>query len=145
MNFFTYFHYFILFWGTIFWHSIARKYFMIWYLLEYSIMQMFDYLTRTSAINLKDFIVESINYLGWKSNLSIRPPKLFKYCLQVSMNTNLIILANNTKWVFSQLFGCGRAKLGPRKGTSSPPNVYHWVITSLTCRSHGHSYNRLGH
>ena len=24
-----------------------------------------------------------------------------------------MILANNTKWVSSQLFGCGRAKLGP--------------------------------
>ena len=31
--FLTYFHYFILFWGTIFWDSIAEKYFMIWYSL----------------------------------------------------------------------------------------------------------------
>ena len=37
IEFFTYFPYFILFWGTIFWHSIAEKYFMIWYSLEYSV------------------------------------------------------------------------------------------------------------
>ena len=86
---------------------------------------MFDYLTKTSVINLKEFIVESINYLGWESNLSIRPPRFFKYCLEVSMNTNqwerlswktvysIILANNNTKWVSSQLFGCGRAKFGP--------------------------------
>ena len=86
---------------------------------------MFDYLTKTSIINLKEFIVESINYLGWESNLSIRPPRFFKYCLEVSMNTNqwerlswktvysIILARNNTKSVSSQLFGCGRAKFGP--------------------------------
>ena len=37
-------------------------------------MQMFDYLTKTSNINLKEFTVESINYFGWESNFSIRPP-----------------------------------------------------------------------
>ena len=72
-----------------------------------------------------EFIVKSQNYLGWESDLSTRPPRFFKYCLEVSMNTNewerlswktvySIILANNkTKWVSSQLFGCGRAKFGP--------------------------------
>ena len=86
---------------------------------------MFDYLTKTSVINLKEFIVESINYLGWESDLSIRPPRFFKYCLEVSMNTNqwkrlswktvysMILANNNTKWVSCQLFGCSRAKLGP--------------------------------
>ena len=86
---------------------------------------MFDYLTKISIINLKEFIVESINYLGWESNLSIRPPRFFKYCLEVSVNTNqwerlswktvysMILANNNTKWVSSQLFGCGRAKLEP--------------------------------
>ena len=113
---------------------------------------MFDYLTKTSIINLKEFIVESINYLGWESDLSIRPPRFFKYCLEVSMNTNqwerlswktvysMILANNNTKWVSSQLFGCGRAT---RKGTSSPPSVYHWINTSSTCRSHGPSVDPL--
>ena len=33
---------------------------------------MFYYLTKISIINLKEFTVDSINYLGWESNLSIR-------------------------------------------------------------------------
>ena len=85
---------------------------------------MFDYLTKTSVIDLKEFIVESINYLGWESNLSIRPPRFFKYCLEVPINTNqwerliwktiysMILTNNNTNGVPSQLFGCGRAKFG---------------------------------
>ena len=40
-------------------------------------MYMFDYLTKTSIINLKEFTVDSINYLGWESNLSIRPSRFF--------------------------------------------------------------------
>ena len=36
-------------------------------------MQMFDYLTKTSVINLKEFTVDSINGVGWESILSIRP------------------------------------------------------------------------
>ena len=121
LNFFTYFHYFILFW-TILWHSIVEKYFMIWYSLEYSIMWKLD-LTKTAIINLKEFIVKSINYLGWESNFFIRPPRSLKYCLEVSMNTNQwerlcwktaysMILVNNIKWVSSHLSGCGMAKLG---------------------------------
>ena len=63
--------------------------------------------------------------LSWELDLSIRPPRFFVYCLEVSMNTNqwkrlswktvysMILANNNTKWVSSQLFGCGRAKLGP--------------------------------
>ena len=39
---------------------------------------MFDYLTRTSIVNLKEFILDSINCSGWESNPSIRPQK---YCL----------------------------------------------------------------
>ena len=74
--------------------------------------------------NFRKF-VESINYLGWESHFFIRPPRFFKYCLEVSMNTNqwkrlswktvysMILANNNTKWVSSQLFGCSRAKLGP--------------------------------
>ena len=68
--------------------------------------------------------MESINYLGWELNLSIRPPRFLKYCLEVPMNTNQwerlswktvssrILSNNNTKWVSSQLFGCDRIKLG---------------------------------
>ena len=86
---------------------------------------MFDYLRKTSIINLKEFTMETINYLGWESNFSTRPPRFFNYCLEVSMNTNhcerlswktvysMILVNNNTKWVFSQLFGCGRTKLKP--------------------------------
>ena len=67
--------------------------------------------------------MESINYLGWESDLSIRPPRFFKYCLEVSMNTNqwerlswktvysMILANNNTKWVSSQLFGCATESL----------------------------------
>ena len=69
--------------------------------------------------------METINYLGWESDLSTRPPRFLKYCLEVSTNTNqweklnwktvysMILANNNTKWVSSQLFGCGRAKLEP--------------------------------
>ena len=65
-----------------------------------------------------------INNLGWESNFSIRPPRVFKILSTVSVNTNqwerlswktayAMILGNNTKSVSSQLFVCGRAKLGP--------------------------------
>ena len=86
---------------------------------------MFNYLTKASVINLKEFIVKRINYLGWEWNLSIRPPRFFKYCLEVSMKKNqrerlswktiyfMILTSNNTNGVSSQLFGCDRAKLGP--------------------------------
>ena len=74
---------------------------------------MSDCLTKTSIINLKEFIV--INYLSWESDLSTRPPKFFEYCLEVSMNTSqwerlswktvysMNLANNNTKWVSSQL------------------------------------------
>ena len=39
---------------------------------------MFDYLTKTSTINLKQFTVDSINCIGSESNLFLRPQK---YCL----------------------------------------------------------------
>ena len=38
-------------------------------------MQMFGNLTKTSIINLKEFIVNSINCIDWESNLSITPQK----------------------------------------------------------------------
>ena len=34
---------------------------------------MFDYLIKTSIIYLKEYTEGNINYLGWESNLSIRP------------------------------------------------------------------------
>ena len=64
--------------------------------------------------------MENIKYLVSESNLFIRPPKSLKYSLEVSTNTNhwerlswktaySMILAFR---VSSQLFGCGRVKLG---------------------------------
>ena len=47
--------------------------------VEYNIMQIFDYLTKTSIINLREFTVDSINFLGWEWNLSIRPQKCCIY------------------------------------------------------------------
>ena len=38
---------------------------------------MFDYWTKTSIIDLTEFIVDSINYLGWESNLFIKLQKYF--------------------------------------------------------------------
>ena len=67
----------------------------------------------------------SINYLGWKSNLSIRAPIVFLYIVYtVSMITNLWerlswtttyakILANDRNRVSFHLVGRGRARLGP--------------------------------
>ena len=40
-------------------------------------MYMFDYLTKTLIISLKEFTVDSLNNVGWESNLPIRPPRLF--------------------------------------------------------------------
>ena len=68
--------------------------------------------------------MDSINYLGWESNFSIRLPRGFKILSTVSVNTKqwerlswktayAMILGNNTKPVPSQLFVCDRAKLGP--------------------------------
>ena len=45
---------------------------------------MFDYLTKTQVINLKEFAADSINYLGWKLNyLSVISPK----CLENSQHS----------------------------------------------------------
>ena len=45
---------------------MAEKYFMIRYSVKYSIMSMVDCLTRTKVINLKEFTMDSINYLVWE-------------------------------------------------------------------------------
>ena len=104
-------HYSILFWGTKFWHNVAEKHFIIWY-------------SWSDFINLKEFTLGSISYLGWESNFSIRLPRGFKILSTVSVNKNqwerlswktayAMILGNNTKSVSSQLFVCGSARLGP--------------------------------
>ena len=56
-----------------------------------------------------------------------------------------ILANNNTKWFSSQQFVCGRAKPGPlgRGHFLHLTFVYHWVIASLTCRSHGPSVDPL--
>ena len=46
----------------------------------------FDYLTKTSIINLREFAVNSINCIVWESNLSIKTKK--KNVYTVSKNTN---------------------------------------------------------
>ena len=122
-SFYTSFHYFILFWGTTFW--LQHRWRVLHDLIITRVQHYVDVwvFNKTSIINLKEFIVESINYLGWESDLSTRPPRFFKYCLEVSMNTNqwkrlswktlysMILPNNNAKWVSSQLFGCGRANV----------------------------------
>ena len=111
LNFFTQFHYSILFLGTKSWHNVAGKYFIIRY-------SWFDF------INLKEFTLEDINYLGWESIFSIRLPRGFKILSTVSVSTSqwerlswktayAMILGKNTKSVSSRLFVCGRTKLGP--------------------------------
>ena len=40
---------------------------------------MFDHLSKTLIINLKQFTVDSIIWIAWESNRSIRPRK---YCLR---------------------------------------------------------------
>ena len=79
---------------------------------------MFDYFTRISIINWKEFTVDSILVHN-----RILPLDHKNTVYTVSMNTHQwqrlswkteysVILANNTKWVPSQLFGYGMAKLG---------------------------------
>ena len=47
---------------------------------------MFDYLTKTSIINLKEITVDSMNCFGWESNLSITPQKYCPHTLSMSTN-----------------------------------------------------------
>ena len=68
----TYFHYFTLFWGTIFWHSMTDNYFMIRYQVKNNIMYLFYYLTKAWVIKLIEFTA----YLSWEWNcLSIKPSR----------------------------------------------------------------------
>ena len=82
---------------------------------------MFDYLRKTSIINLKEFTVDSINDLDWQLTVSFKTTKIFYILSTVLMNTNQLerlswkmanaIIVANTKWVSIQLIACGRAKL----------------------------------
>ena len=92
-KFLTWFHYFILLWGTIFWHSMAGKYFMICKLLQWKVLDKMYF-------SEKDF--------NWKK-------------------TYAMILTNNTNWFSSQLFACGKAKLG----SLEIGHLYHLFITTL--------------
>ena len=67
-------------------------------------------------IDLKKFIVDSINYIGWESNFSIRPTRVFKILatkFQWTQNIDRdlverpayeIILGNNTKILVNYLY-----------------------------------------
>ena len=88
------------------WHNVAEKYFIIWY-------SWFDF------IDLKEFIVDSINYLGGKSNFSVRPPRVFKILsakLQwtqtiekdsVERSAYAMILGSNSKFLFNYSYMAG--------------------------------------
>ena len=68
---------------------------------------------------MKEFIAGSINYLGWESNFSIRPPRVFKILSTkvqwaqtierdlVERSAYAIILGNNTKFVINYLYVAG--------------------------------------
>ena len=68
-----------------------------------------------------EFTVDSKIYIGWESNLSIIPQK-YRLCNFSEhkivreryswKRAYSMILPNNTKWVSSQLTGCGKANLG---------------------------------
>ena len=61
---------------------------MIRCLVKYSSIQMFDY---SKIIDMKEFSMDSINYLGWKWNyLSIRLPRLLYAVNAISKNKNKI-------------------------------------------------------
>ena len=63
--------------------------------------------------------MDSINYLGWESNFSIRPPRVFKILSTtfqwkkaierdlVERSTYAMILGNNTKFLVSCLYVAG--------------------------------------
>ena len=70
-------------------------------------------------IDLEEFIVDSINYLGWESNFSFRPPKVFKILSTkfqwtqtieadlVERSAYAMILGSNTKFLVNYLYVAG--------------------------------------
>ena len=87
-------------------HNVAEKYFISWY-------SWFDF------IDLKKFIVDNINYLGWVSKLFIRAPRVFKilstkFQWTQTIGTDLVersaysmILGDNTKFLVNYLHVAG--------------------------------------
>ena len=85
-------------------------------------------------IDLKEFIVDSIKYLGQESNFSIRPPRDFKILSTkfqwtqtierylVERSAYAMILGNNTKFLVNYLYVAG-SNLGHQEGD--------FIITSL--------------
>ena len=65
---------------------------------------------------MKEFIVDNINYLGWESNFSIRPPRVFKILSRkfqwtqtierdlVERSAYAMILGNSTKFLVNYLY-----------------------------------------
>ena len=99
--------------------------------------------------------MDSINYLGWESNFSLRPPRVFEILSKkfqwtqkiekdlVERSANAIILGNNTKFLVNYLYVQGKT-WAARKETLLL--LACWIIiTSLTCRSYQPSCNRLAH
>ena len=78
--------------------------------------------------------MDSINYLGWESNFSIRPPRVFKILSTkfqwtqtierylVERSAYAMILGNNTKFLVNYLYVTG-SNLGHEEGD--------FIITSL--------------
>ena len=78
--------------------------------------------------------MDSINYLGWESNFSIRPPRVFKilstkFQWTQTIETDLVersayamTLGNNTKFLVNYLYVAG-SNLGQQEGD--------FIITSL--------------
>ena len=74
--------------------------------------------------------------------------RVIRWTLLYDGGRNDIFDSGRCKFIscYSQLFGCDRAKLGPLgKEHLHHLMFYHWIITSLTCRPHRPSCNRLGH
>ena len=70
---FTEFYFFISFWGTIFWHNIAEKYFVIWYSAKYS-----------SMLNVGlPFIYTCISEVSVNSNVLYFPLSFWQILLQL--------------------------------------------------------------
>ena len=87
-------------------HNVAEKYFISWH-------SWFDF------IDLKKFIVDNINYLGWESKLFIRAPRVFKILSTkfqwtqtigrdlVERSAYSMILGDNTKFLVNYLHVAG--------------------------------------
>ena len=57
--------------------------------------------------------MDNINYLGWESNFSIRPPRVFKILSTKFQWTQTIERDLVERSAYSKLFVCDRVKPGP--------------------------------